>query len=142
FRRPYLSRTTREFWSRRWHLSLAGWFRDYVYFPLGGGRVGRIRKYMNVMVVFLVSGLWHGANWTFVVWGGINGLYHVVGDAVGRIRERARRILRLPESVVGGLSVVITFHLILVSWVFFRAPSLTEAVLVIQRVAEAAPQMP
>ena len=77
FRRPYFSTSVPEFWAQRWHLSLASWFRDYMYIPLGGSRVPRLRHYVNVLAVFLVSGPWHGANWTFVVWGGLNGLYQV-----------------------------------------------------------------
>jgi alginate O-acetyltransferase complex protein AlgI len=137
FRRPYLSSSTREFWSRRWHLSLASWFRDYLYIPLGGSRVSRARQYLNVMVVFLASGLWHGANWTFVLWGGLNGLYNVVEDATERARAALSGVLRLPEGVVRGAGVLVTFHLVLVSWVFFRAASIGDAWVVLTRVAAA-----
>jgi len=125
----------REFWSQRWHLSLASWFRDYLYFPLGGSRVSKLRTYANVMAVFLISGLWHGANWTFVVWGGLNGLYQVVSLAFGR--ERLRRTGM--RAFVSGL---VTFHLILVTWVFFRAASLTAAMTIITRVAKSASVLP
>ena len=81
FRSPYFSKSIKEFWSR-WHISLSTWFRDYVYIPLGGNRVGKIRHYMNLMITFLVSGLWHGANWTFIVWGGIHGLIQVLETAI------------------------------------------------------------
>ena len=86
FRRPYLAASVGEFWSRRWHLSLAAWFRDYVYIPLGGSRISRVRHAANLMAVFLLSGAWHGANWTFVIWGGLNGLY-VVATTVWRRRS-------------------------------------------------------
>ncbi|MFW6206354.1 MAG: MBOAT family O-acyltransferase, partial [Gemmatimonadota bacterium] len=99
FRRPYLSTSTPEFWSDRWHLSLATWFRDYMYIPMGGSRVPTLRKYGNVMAVFLVSGLWHGAAWTFVVWGGLNGLYHVLSVMTRKLRDGAASLLRIPGKV-------------------------------------------
>lgn len=129
FRAPYLSRRTSEFW-RRWHISLSTWFRDYVYIPLGGSRRKRSRVYFNLIVTFLLSGLWHGANWTFVVWGGLNGLYLIVGQRTARARDH------LLESVgLGGengfrhaIQVLSTFTLICASWVFFRAHNLEDAV--------------
>ena len=78
FNTPYFARSMREFW-RRWHISLSSWFRDYLYIPLGGSRCGKLRRYFNLMVTFLVSGLWHGASWSFVVWGGLHGLYQIIG---------------------------------------------------------------
>lgn len=141
FRRPYLSTTVREFWSERWHLSLSRWFRDYLYIPLGGSRVSAVRAHLNVMMVFLVSGLWHGANWTFVVWGGLNGLYQVVGSVVSRRSASAgERPAASPiRRIVGA---VVTFHLVLVTWVFFRASSLADAVTVLSRVTSAAGDLP
>ena len=135
FRRPYFSTSVREFWSQRWHLSLASWFRDYLYFPLGGSRVSRLRTGVNVMTVFLISGLWHGANWTFVVWGGLNGLYQVASLAFGR--ERVRR-----TGMRAFVSRLVTFHLILITWVFFRAASLSAAMTVFTRVAKSASVLP
>ena len=79
FRRPYLAQSVSEFWSR-WHISLSTWFRDYVYIALGGNRVGSVKKYRNLLTVFLLSGLWHGASWTFVVWGGLNGVFLVISQ--------------------------------------------------------------
>jgi len=142
FRRPYLATSTREFWGRRWHLSLAGWFRDYLYIPLGGSRVARVRKHCNIMVVFLVSGLWHGAAWTFVIWGGINGLYHVVADLTRGLREKVRTTIPLPGGLRTVLGVLITFHLILPTWVFFRANSFADATTVFARVAGSAGSLP
>jgi alginate O-acetyltransferase complex protein AlgI len=135
FRRPYLSTSTREFWSKRWHLSLAAWFRDYVYIPLGGSRVSRPRRWANVMAVFLLSGLWHGANWTFVVWGGLNGLYHVVGEITHKGRARLSGLLRVPSTVQTAVAALVTFHLILATWVFFRAASLADAMMILERLA-------
>lgn len=141
FRRPYLSTTVREFWSERWHLSLSRWFRDYLYIPLGGGRVATWRAHLNVVIVFLVSGLWHGASWTFIVWGGLNGLYQVIGSTVSRLRgavpgrSRQSRVRRIADGLV-------TFHLVLVTWVFFRAGSLADATTVLSRVGAAAGSLP
>jgi alginate O-acetyltransferase complex protein AlgI len=133
FRRPYLAASVREFWSARWHLSLSSWFRDYMYIPMGGSRVSRARQALNVLAVFLASGLWHGANWTFVVWGGLNGLYQVIGLTAGR---RAGSIgSRLPSAAARVLGALVTFHLVLVTWVFFRAASLADATTVLSRIA-------
>lgn len=141
FRRPYLSTTVREFWSERWHLSLSRWFRDYLYIPLGGSRVSTWRTQLNLMIVFLVSGLWHGANWTFVVWGGLNGLYQVIGSLRrrGRGTPVQRSGLSWARGILGGL---VTFHLVLVTWVFFRATSIADAMTVLSRVGAAAPALP
>jgi alginate O-acetyltransferase complex protein AlgI len=137
FRRPYLSGSVAEFWSRRWHLSLASWFRDYVYIPLGGSRTSRVRHALNLMVVFLLSGAWHGANWTFVVWGGLNGLYVVASTAVRRRHKAASRGL---ASRV--LRAVVTFHAVLVTWVFFRAASLADAATIFERTGRAIRLLP
>ncbi len=128
FDRPYFSQSVSEFW-RRWHISLSTWFRDYVYLPLGGNRASPRRRVFNLMAVFTLSGLWHGANWTFVLWGALNGAY-LVGSTLS---SGARRSLvglsgleRVPH-LHGIVKRLLTFHLILVSWVFFRASSLTQA---------------
>ena len=140
FRRPYFAASVPEFWGRRWHISLMQWFRDYLYIPLGGSRVGRPRWYLNLMIVFLVSGLWHGANWTFVAWGALNGAYQVAYLMTAGIRGAASR--RLPATLWAVLSVLLTFHLILFAWIFFRADSLTKAWAVITRIFGAASEMP
>ncbi len=140
FRRPYFSRSVPEFWSQRWHISLMRWFRDYLYIPMGGNRVSKPRWYVNQMVIFLVSGLWHGANWTFVVWGGLNGLYQIVYFMLAGARERAAGII--PAWLWNGLAILLTFHLILFAWVFFRADSLGQAWTVITRIFGAIPQLP
>ncbi len=123
FNLPYFSRSIGEFW-RRWHISLMTWLRDYVYFPLGGSRVGKCRTVVNIIVVFLLSGLWHGANWTFVVWGGYNACLLIIG------RWLAKSSSRIKDSMVVWRelpSVVFTFLLATVGWVFFRANSITDA---------------
>ena len=145
FRRPYLSASVPEFWSKRWHLSLAGWFRDYLYIPMGGSRCSRLRRHFNVMAVFLLSGLWHGANWTFVVWGCLNGLYQVFSLVTRRARARIGGLadrVSLPSGVRELAGVSVTFHLVLVTWVFFRAESLTDAVAILSRVAASATELP
>ena len=142
FRRPYFATSVSEFWARRWHLSLTSWFRDYVYIPLGGNRGSRVRHHVNVIAVFLLSGLWHGANWTFVVWGGLSGLYQVASAMTGGARARLAATLRLPPGVERLLRTALTFHLILVSWIFFRAESVADAVLIFSRVVASAGRLP
>ena len=128
FNRPYLARTISEFWSS-WHISLSTWFRDYVYIPLGGNRVSTSRWYYNLFITFLLSGLWHGANWTFVIWGALNGFYLISALATRRIRERVASVTGLMRHqrfhVV--LQVFVTFALTCLAWVFFRAGSLQDA---------------
>ena len=128
FRVPYVAKSISEFWSR-WHISLSTWFRDYVYIPLGGNRTSRPRWYFNLLVVFLISGLWHGANWTFIIWGGLHGVYLVIGQITGPVRERLRTRLStfIPRFVLSGMSMVTVFLLVGVAWVFFRATSLHTA---------------
>ena len=142
FRRPYLARSVREFWTERWHLSLASWFRDYIYVPLGGSRVSPFRRGANVMAVFLVSGLWHGASWTFLVWAGLNGTYHILSVSTARIRDRVTTLAKVPERLRAILGTFITFHLILASWIFFRASSLSDATEIMSRVIAAWPRLP
>jgi alginate O-acetyltransferase complex protein AlgI len=137
FRRPYLATSTGEFWARRWHLSLTSWFRDYVYIPLGGNRVPRVRWVVNLLIVFVLSGLWHGVAWTFVVWGALNGIYVVVSN----LRRRGSAP-RAPAGVRPIVQAVVTFHLILVTWVFFRAASLDDALTIFSRVAATAGRLP
>ncbi|MBF9237423.1 MBOAT family protein [Hymenobacter sp. BT683] len=134
FRQPYLSASVPEFW-RRWHISLSSWFRDYVYIPLGGSRVAPARAYGNLLAVFLISGLWHGANWTFLVWGGLHGLYLVVSTWAKPARERLAQLTGLAAhpSLRQVLGVVITFVLVAYAWIFFRANSLSDAVFISQR---------
>ena len=119
FRSPYFSASIREFWSR-WHISLSTWFRDYVYIPLGGNRCGKFRRGVNVMITFIVSGLWHGANWTFVLWGAVHGLAQVVENAFSR-REHE------PHGLGRALRVAGTFMFVMMAWVLFRANTLSEA---------------
>jgi D-alanyl-lipoteichoic acid acyltransferase DltB (MBOAT superfamily) len=149
FRRPYLSLSTAEFWARRWHISLGSWFRDYLYIPLGGSRVGAVRRYINVMVVFLVSGLWHaglgyGVSWGFLVWGALNGFYQWMGLATCSFWQGAARVMpRLSKSTaLLVLRAFLTFHLIAIAWIFFRAKSVGDAVLILQKVGTRLHELP
>ncbi|WP_118828448.1 MBOAT family O-acyltransferase [Salinibacter ruber] len=147
FRRPYFSKSISEFW-RRWHISLSSWFKDYLYIPLGGNRVSVRRWYVNLLIVFVVSGLWHGAAWTFAIWGALHGVYMVLGaitaswrDRVwSRIGEQVQQIEGATRGVLSGIvddlrrgwQVLATFHLVLLAWIFFRANSLPEAVTLLE----------
>lgn len=136
FDAPYLADSVAGFW-RRWHISLTSWFKDYLYIPLGGNRHGKVRKYINIMIVFLVSGLWHGASMAFVLWGGINGLYQVIGALVAPMRKRIAQVLgRDPEGAPGAfikaIRVISTFILVDFAWLFFRAGDMSKAVLVLK----------
>jgi alginate O-acetyltransferase complex protein AlgI len=146
FQRPYLATTTAEFWARRWHLSLTTWFRDYVYIPLGGNRVSQLRWAFNLLLVFVLSGLWHGVAWTFVVWGALNGIYVLVATLRARRRERLQvpvtASAKAPPLVRKVVQAVVTFHLILVSWVFFRAASLEDALTIFSRIGASAGRLP
>jgi D-alanyl-lipoteichoic acid acyltransferase DltB (MBOAT superfamily) len=125
FRSPYFSSSIREFWSR-WHISLSTWFRDYVYIPLGGNRKGKLRTVLNNLITFLISGLWHGASVTYVVWGGIHGVLQVAENLTGiggksRKKSKLRKILGIP----------CVFVLVTLAWVFFRAKSLPDAIYIL-----------
>jgi D-alanyl-lipoteichoic acid acyltransferase DltB (MBOAT superfamily) len=128
FRRPFASRTTSTFWTR-WHISLSLWFRDYVYIPLGANKFGTGRRMFNIMVTFLLSGLWHGANWTFLVWGGLNGLFIVVGAATKKTRDAVARRLGLGQTTLPRrlMQIAITFSLFVFGVIFFRSASVSEA---------------
>ncbi len=124
FKVPYLSRSIREFWSR-WHISLSTWFRDYLYIPLGGNKVVRWRWYYNLFIVFVVSGFWHGANWTFIIWGALHGLYLVGGILLGDNKAPKKG---------QWWRILLTFHLVLLAWVFFRANHVSDAFEVLQKI--------
>lgn len=128
FRRPYFAMNIREFW-QRWHISLSTWFRDYVYISMGGNRVVKWRWYYNLFITFLVSGLWHGAEWTFVIWGAIHGLYLIIAIVTEKVRKNFNNTLgitRIPW-LYKLLQVVVTFVLAYVAWIFFRANTVSEA---------------
>ena len=135
FNRPYFSKSVAEFW-KRWHISLSTWFRDYVYIPLGGNRVPRQKLYYNLIITFLLSGLWHGANWTFIIWGLLNGFYMIFSIMTMEWRDKMVQktgLLKFPE-ILKYLRVSITFLLICFAWIFFRAANLTDAEIIVKSV--------
>jgi D-alanyl-lipoteichoic acid acyltransferase DltB (MBOAT superfamily) len=132
FNRPYLSKSIPEFW-RRWHISLSTWFRDYLYIPMGGNRVSIPRWYFNLFIVLLICGLWHGANWTFVVWGGLHGLYLVFSAFTRGVREKIHNAMgldRIPR-LHNYFRVTVTFSLVCFAWIFFRANNISDALYII-----------
>lgn len=130
FDRPYFSTSISEFW-RRWHISLSGWFRDYLYIPMGGNRVGEARMYFNRFFVFMMSGLWHGAAWTFVIWGALHGLYLISAQMRDKYFKPKTNIL--PGFLNKPLNLLFTFILVMLAWVFFRAKGLTNAKIILQK---------
>lgn len=127
FKRPYEARTIREFW-RRWHISLTGWFTDYVYIPLGGSRRGTVRQIRNILIVFFLSGLWHGAGWNFVAWGMLHGLYQACSVLWAKARPAGKE-----QKQPGIGSAVRTYLLVSIPWLFFRAPTMGDAVTMLSR---------
>lgn len=127
FATPYFSQNHPEFW-RRWHISLSSWFRDYVYIPLGGNRTSKPRQAFNLLVTFTLSGLWHGANWTFIVWGVLNGLYVIprlfIGEPLARPAHSSNLLIRVPTV---AFRMLLTFALTVVAWIFFRSPTIAGA---------------
>ena len=136
FKRPYFSETISEFWSR-WHISLSSWFKDYLYIPLGGNRVALPRWYFNLFFVFLISGLWHGANWTYIIWGALHGVYLVVGLITKKIRANAAAMVGLTKFPVlhKWLNIAVTFCLASFAWIFFRANSFSDAMYIVKDLA-------
>lgn len=133
FNRPYSAKSIDEFW-KRWHISLSTWFKDYLYIPLGGNRVPIPRWYFNLFITFLISGLWHGASWTFVVWGSINGIYLIIGASTKPFRKRIAQALGIEHAWLYRtvLKTVVTFTLICIAWVFFRSASIEDAWFILQ----------
>jgi D-alanyl-lipoteichoic acid acyltransferase DltB (MBOAT superfamily) len=133
FNAPYLSTSVAEFW-RKWHISLTSWFKDYLYIPLGGSRKGKARKYINKMIVFLVSGLWHGDSTSYVIWGGLNGLYQIIGEELTPVRNKFVEIFQLHRKSFGHklFKTLGTFILVDFSWIFFRASTTKEAIQIIK----------
>lgn len=134
FMAPYGANTVAEFW-RRWHISLTSWFRDYLYIPLGGNRKGKIRKYLNVMLVFILCGAWHGAGFTFLIWGFLNGFYQIAGDMTAEIRKKLCHAIGLDETSHGAIlrKRLTTLLLIEFAWLFFRANGIREAFVMLRR---------
>ena len=129
FDHPYWSRSIREFW-RRWHISLSTWLRDYIYIPLGGSRRGRLLKYINLIAVFAVSGLWHGLGWKFLVWGLIHAVYQITGDLLGPLKAKIYKFLSIPKDSLAqrAAQTAGTFFWVMLAWIVFRADTLETAV--------------
>ena len=125
FRQPYFATSIQDFW-RRWHISLSFWLKDYLYIPLGGSRCSRLKTYRNVLVTFLASGLWHGASWNFVVWGGLHGVYIVIASLLRPLKERVLDWLKVDRASLSWQIFVRleTYFLVLTAWVFFRCQDL------------------
>jgi len=140
FDAPYLATSVTEFW-RKWHISLTGWFRDYVYIPMGGNRKGKTRKYLNLLAVFLLSGLWHGADWSFVLWGGLNGLYQIIEDffKLNRNYNSENTHSRSVQSIVSIVRCLFTFILVDFTWLFFRAGSIGKSVSILKNLIHLSP---
>ncbi|RJP77006.1 MAG: MBOAT family protein [Desulfobacteraceae bacterium] len=134
FNRPYFSKSFREFW-QRWHISLSTWFRDYLYIPLGGNRVAEWRWHGNLFITFVLSGLWHGANWTFVIWGALHGCFLILENMTGNFQKRLADIL-FPDTASKWNHAVqtgITMSMVCLAWVFFRADSITDAFSILRK---------
>ncbi|MDO4298981.1 MAG: MBOAT family O-acyltransferase [Lachnospiraceae bacterium] len=144
FAHPYFADSIKDFW-RRWHISLSSWLRDYIYIPLGGNRKGKIRRYMNLMITFLVSGLWHGAGFSYIFWGFLHGFYQIAGEVTQPVRRRIRILFgfeRLADQEMNGdlqkgyvwVQRIITFMLVMFGWIIFRAPSLRDGLHMVRSV--------
>jgi alginate O-acetyltransferase complex protein AlgI len=135
FDRPYNAKSISEFW-KRWHISLSSWFRDYLYISLGGNRVPIPRWYFNIFIVFLISGFWHGANWTFIAWGALHGFYSIFAILTKKIRGKINNAIGLTKInwLYNASQVFITFTLVMLSWIFFRAVNISDALYMLQQV--------
>jgi alginate O-acetyltransferase complex protein AlgI len=135
FRRPYLSSSISEFW-KRWHISLSSWFKDYLYISLGGNRVSIPRWYFNLLFVFVISGLWHGANWTYIIWGTLNGFYLIFAIVTEKWRKGFNKLIQIDRvpKFHNVVQIVITFLLSCFAWIFFRANNTHDAFLIIQKI--------
>ncbi|QZY55488.1 MBOAT family O-acyltransferase [Crassaminicella profunda] len=137
FNRPYGATSIPDFW-RRWHISLSTWFKDYLYIPLGGSKTSKPRWYFNLSLTFLISGLWHGANWTFILWGCIHGFYQMVSISTRNIRSTFVRGIKLDQFPILHrlLNIIITFLLVCFAWIFFRANNLKDAIYIVTHLFE------
>ncbi|MBP3815215.1 MAG: MBOAT family protein [Butyrivibrio sp.] len=140
FDSPYMAKSIAEFW-RRWHISLSSWLRDYIYIPLGGNRKGTVRKYLNVLIVFAVSGIWHGSALTFLVWGLLHAVYQILGFVTQPLRDKVVETLKIDRNGLSHrtMKTIFTFLLVNLAWVFFRANSLEQAITVIKKSFEFTP---
>ena len=131
FNRPYIAKSIRGFW-QRWHISLSTWFKDYLYIPLGGNKVIHYKMYINLLITFIISGLWHGASWTFIIWGSIHGLIIVTSKLI--YRKMSNTKYHLQTIFPNKIKIFITFHIVLFSWIFFRSINLTDAIFILNEI--------
>lgn len=134
FAAPFFSKSISEFW-RRWHISLSSWLRDYIYIPLGGSRCSKLRYYLNTLITFCISGLWHGASWHFVFWGALHGGMIVIGDILRPIKKKLNAFFHIGTNSTGYriMQMLVTFALSVVSFVFFRAESVGDGIYYLER---------
>lgn len=134
FKRPYFSKSIQEFW-QRWHITLSSWFKDYLYIPLGGNRVVKWKWYYNIIITFLLSGLWHGAEWTFIIWGALHGTYLVFSITLNSPKKYLSKLIKEYSPKLNNIfDVTITFTLVAFAWIFFRANNLDDALYVIKNI--------
>lgn len=134
FRQPYFAVNIKDFWNR-WHISLSTWFRDYLYIPLGGNRQGRLKKNRNLFITFLVSGLWHGASWHFVIWGMLHGLYQIISDVMSPLKNKLQKIIHVKRNCFSYhlYQRCLTFILVTIAWLFFRVGNMKEAFIMLSK---------
>ncbi len=134
FDRPYSAQNIRDFWAR-WHISLSSWFKDYLYIPLGGNRKGHSRQLINLLIVFLISGLWHGAEWTFILWGLLHGIYRIIGDVTYKKRNNLYKKAGLDVKSRGVkiFRTAVTFILVCFAWIFFRANNISDLLIILKK---------
>jgi len=135
FKRPYFAASITEFW-RRWHISLSTWFRDYLYIPLGGNRKGEARWFINIFIVFLVSGFWHGANWTFIIWGALHGFFNILNILFNQVASNSKGVIKKLLSFITSkfIAIPFTFLLVSVAWIFFRATTVKQGWYIIYKI--------
>jgi D-alanyl-lipoteichoic acid acyltransferase DltB (MBOAT superfamily) len=134
FKKPYMATSIGEFW-QRWHISLSTWFRDYLYIPLGGNRVSKLKWYRNIMIVFVLSGVWHGANWTFVIWGALHGVYLII-ERIFQVKTKGKTKANVPKFL--GRTYV--FILVTIAWVFFRAQNVHQSFYIVKNLFAGVPR--
>lgn len=134
FQRPYFATSVKDFW-RRWHMSLSSWLRDYVYIPLGGNRKGTCRKNINLLITFIVSGIWHGGQWSFVFWGLLHALYQIAGEFTEKMQKKAFHLLHIDWNSMVGIFIrrTFTFFWVMLAWIIFRAANLKIGLQMIKR---------
>ncbi|MDI6786481.1 MAG: MBOAT family O-acyltransferase [bacterium] len=135
FKLPYFSKNVTEFW-RRWHISFSTWLRDYLYISMGGNRKGEYRTDLNLMITMLLGGLWHGANWTFIIWGALHGTYLIFSKMTLGYRDKLVERFNINRTIVKIYRVFLTFHLVAFSWIFFRANSISDAFYIVTEIVQ------